>query len=259
MRPTLATTALAATLLVATLPGCPSTPPSDDDESGLGETTPSGGADPGEGTEDWRLEFPPHWWAPVEDADAPDWEILPQAAGVGEVILSKRNELGVLSNFTEAPFTFRGERYASLEGFWQAMKYPEGDDDPRASGEDVTWEHTRDEVAAMVAFEAHSAGVAAEKNMKALGIDWVSFEGERLRFKTDPADIDRHYELIVGASWAKMRQNPEVKKVLLGTGDLVLKPDHHEDTDGTKSWRYYDIWMSIREAVRKGEDGPPSD
>src|SRR6516164_10765204 len=79
-----------------------------------------------------RQSYPADWWAPVPKEGAPAWEILPQEAGPGEVILSKRNELGLLSNFAPTPFTFHGKRYASLEGFWQMMKYPEGADDSRA-------------------------------------------------------------------------------------------------------------------------------
>jgi hypothetical protein len=67
--------------------------------------------------------YPARWWQPVPTAGAPGWEILPQAAAPGEVILSKRNELGLLSNFAPTPFVFHGKRYASLEGFWQMMKY----------------------------------------------------------------------------------------------------------------------------------------
>jgi hypothetical protein len=48
------------------------------------------------------------------------------------VILSKRNELGILSNFAPTPFTLHGKRYASVEGFWQMMLYPENSNDPRA-------------------------------------------------------------------------------------------------------------------------------
>src|SRR5205807_10219141 len=43
--------------------------------------------------------YPAHWWTPIDDPKKPEWEILPQEAGPGEVILSKRNELGLLSNF----------------------------------------------------------------------------------------------------------------------------------------------------------------
>ena len=95
----------------------------------------------------------------------PGWEILPQEAGPGEVILSKRNELGLLSNFAATPFEFRGKRYASLEGFWQMMKYPEGPDDPRAKFPGLEWTHTRDEVAEMTAFDAKKAGDLASRNM----------------------------------------------------------------------------------------------
>src|SRR6266568_2119154 len=91
--------------------------------------------------------YPPHWWAPVSKAGAPAWEILPQEAGPGQVILCKRNELGLLSNFAATPFTFRGQRYASVEGFWQMMKYPESAQDPRAKFPGLTWAYTREQVA----------------------------------------------------------------------------------------------------------------
>jgi len=68
-----------------------------------------------------RGRYPAHWWAPVAEDQKASWEVLPQAARPGEVILSKRNELGILSNFAATPFTFRGKRYASVEGFWQMM------------------------------------------------------------------------------------------------------------------------------------------
>jgi predicted NAD-dependent protein-ADP-ribosyltransferase YbiA (DUF1768 family) len=187
------------------------------------------------------------WWKPVPEAGAPSWEILPQAAGPGEVILSKRNELGLLSNFAATPFNFRGRHYASVEGFWQMMKYPENANDPRAMLRKVTWPHTRDAVAQMTAFKAKAAGDAASRNMKVLGIDWVSFEGERFPYR--PKKPGRHYELIVAATREKVRQNAEVKRVLLATGDLKLRPDHHQPRDAPAAWRYYDILMTIRDEL----------
>jgi hypothetical protein len=62
-------------------------------------------------------KYPQHWWTPVPEANKPDWEILPQAAKPSEVILSKRNELGILSNFAPTPFTLYGKRYASSKDF----------------------------------------------------------------------------------------------------------------------------------------------
>lgn len=192
--------------------------------------------------------YPIHWWAPVAKEGAPDWEILPQEAGPGEVILSKRHELGLLSNFAATPFEFRGKRYASLEGFWQMMKYPEGPDDPRAKFPGLEWEHTRDEVAALTAFEAKEAGDVGSRNMRRMGIDWVTFEGKRLKYR--PAEPGEHYRLIVAATWEKVRQNPEVKRVLLATGDLVLKPDHRQPPDSPAAWRYYEILTEIRRQLQ---------
>jgi len=202
--------------------------------------------------------YPAHWWQAMPKEGAPEWEILPQEAGPGEVILSKRNELGLLSNFAATPFTFRGKRYASLEGFWQMMKYPEGDNDPRAKFPDLHWAYTREQVGQLTGFEAKKAGTLAESNMQRMGITWVTFEGKRMEYK--PAVPDEHYQLIVAATWEKVRQNPEVKRVLLSTGDLVLKPDHYQDPAAPAAWRYFEILTQIRTELRRERgDGANSD
>jgi predicted NAD-dependent protein-ADP-ribosyltransferase YbiA (DUF1768 family) len=193
--------------------------------------------------------YPAHWFAPVIDPKKPAWEILPPEAGPGEVILSKRNELGLLSNFAPTPFLFRGKRYASVEGFWQMMKYPESPDDPRAKFPGLEWKYTRDQVTQMVSFEAKRAGDLGEANMKQMGITWVSFEGQRFEYK--PAKPGEHYKLIVAAMWEKVKQNPDVKKVLLSTGNLILKPDHHQEPNAPAAWRYFEIWMQIRSELQK--------
>lgn len=202
-----------------------------------------------EGGED-HSRYPSHWWLAIPQQGAPAWEILPQEAGPGEVILSKRNELGLLSNFAATPFTFHGERYASLEGLWQMLKYPEGPDDPRATFPGLRWELSRQQVAQLTGFEAKRAGTLADENMKRMGINWVSFEGKHFEYK--PAIPGEHYRLIVAATWEKVRQNPDVKRVLLATGELILKPDHHQEPDAPAAWRYYEILMQIRAQLRQG-------
>ena len=196
-----------------------------------------------------RTNYPAHWWAAVPTNGAPAWEILPQEAKPGEVILSKRNELGLLSNFAPTPFTFRGQRYASLEGFWQMMKYPESPDDPRAKFPGLIWAYTREQVAQLTSFEANRAGKLGEANMKAMGITWVTFEGKRMEYK--PAQPGEHYKLIVAATCEKVRQNPEVQKVLFATGDLILKPDHHPETNAPAAWCYFEILKQIRTELRR--------
>jgi len=208
---------------------------------------------PGRSTADLlaaRARYPAHWWAPVSREGAPAWEVLPQEARPGEVIVSKRHELGLLSNFAATPFVFEGRRYASLEGFWQMMLYPEGPDDPRARFAGVTWPHTRDQVSQMSSFEAKAAGTLAEQNMVRMGIDWVTFDGERFAYRPDTPG--RHYALIVAATREKVRQNPEVGNVLLATGDLILKPDHHEESGARAAWHYCEILMQIRADLNAG-------
>ncbi len=198
-----------------------------------------------------RAVYPAHWWASVPAESAAAWEVLPQAAGPGEVVVSKRHELGLLSNFAATPFTHRGERYASVEGFWQMMLYPEGQDDPRARFAGLEWPHTRDEVAAMTGFDAKRAGELAERNMERMGTGWVSFEGRRFPYRS--ARPGEHHRLVLAAMREKLHQNPEVRRVLLATGDLVLRPDHRQEPDAPPEWRTCEIWMRMRAELARRE------
>ena len=159
------------------------------------------------------MTYPATWFAAINE---PSWEILPQERHAGEVILSKRNELGILSNFAATPFELYGKRYASVEGFWLMMLYPGGPEDERAKDKRVSWKFTREQVAQMTAFEAKSAGSLAEENVKTLGIDWVTFDGKRFPYRSTPisGEVRRpgeHYKPIIAAMRAKADQNPEVK------------------------------------------------
>lgn len=203
-----------------------------------------------------QAPYPAQWFVPVPAEGAPQWEILPQTARPGEVILSKRNELGLLSNFAATPFTYRGKSYASVEGFWQSLLYPESRTDERAKAKDVTWKLTRAEVEQMVAFDAKRAGGPAKENMKKMGIDWVTFEGRKMTYWT--GEKGEHYRLIRDVMKAKLNQNPEVRRVLRSTGDLVLKPDHHVPPDAAPAWRYNEIWMELRAELQRSAPGPNS-
>jgi predicted NAD-dependent protein-ADP-ribosyltransferase YbiA (DUF1768 family) len=193
--------------------------------------------------------YPAHWWTPVPEDQKPAWEVLPQAAKPGQVILSKRNELGILSNFAATPFTLRGKHYASVEGFWQMMLYPEGPGDPRAKAPGIAWPHTREEVAQMTGFEAKDAGTFAEENMRKMGIDWVTFEGRRMKYRSNKKGD--HYRLILEAMRAKLEQNPKVREILLSTGDLVLLPDHIQEAAPPAEWLYFRIWTDIRTDLQR--------
>jgi hypothetical protein len=160
-----------------------------------------------------------------------------------------------LSNFAATPFEIDGKRYASVEGFWQMMLYPEGPSDERAKDKRVTWKFTREQVAQMIAFEAKSAGTLAEENMRTLGIDWVTYNGKKFPYRSTPVSSGlrgpgEHYKLIVAAMRAKLEQNPEVKRMLLATGDLILKPDHIQETNAPPEWKYNEIWMRLRSELQ---------
>src|SRR5260370_24535489 len=109
------------------------------------------------------------------------------------------------------------------------MKFPESEEDEQEKFTDLKWQWTREQVAQMTGFEAKHAGTVAEQNMKSMGISWVTFEGKQMEYK--PAIPGEHYQLVVEATREKVLQNPEVRKILLATGSLVLKPDHHQEPD----------------------------
>ncbi len=206
----------------------------------------------GDSNQNDRSHFPSHWWKEVPKTELKSWEISPSEAKAGEVILSKRNELGILSNFSKAPFRFHGKKYNSIEGFWQMMFFPENEKDERAvkaKNLGLNWKYTRSEVSQMIAFEAKTAGDNGFEMMNKLGIDYVMFEGRKIKywdhFKGE------HYKIIKAAMNKKLNQNEEVKKVLLSTKNLKLKPDHHQPADVPPSWKYYEIWMELREELIK--------
>jgi len=129
------------------------------------------------------------------------------------------------------------------------MLYPEGPNDPRAKAKSIEWKFTRDQVAQMTAFDAKAAGTLAEENMKKKGIDWVTFENKRFPYRS--AEPGEHYRLIVEATQAKVEQNAEVKRVLLATGDLILKPDHYGEPNPPPEWKYHEILTRIRTELQK--------
>lgn len=203
--------------------------------------------------------YPDIWWKPVPKDELASWEIGPQGAdrAKGEVILSKRNELGMLSNFYAASFTFEGRKYASMEGLWQSLKYPEGPNDERLADPNVKWPFTRDQVENMTAFEAKDAGKIASENMKKLGIKWVTHKGQKIFYSAPGAGQQKHYEVIFGATVQKITQNEPVKSLLLKTGTLNLLPDHAQEPGTGPAYAYFTIAMKIRTALQKGETPKP--
>jgi len=196
-----------------------------------------------------KSNYPEAWWKAVPREEAKSWEILPQDAKPGEVILSKRTELGIFSNFASTAVLIDGKSYASIEGFWQMMKYPEDAADERGKFPGLEWKYTRGQVGAMTSFEAKKAGDLADANMKKMGINWVTYRGQKLPYRV--SEKGPHYQLIRRAMVAKLAQHQEVMRLLHATGDLVLRPDHNQGSDAPPAWKYYEIWMELRADLPK--------
>lgn len=197
------------------------------------------------------LAYPAHWWNKVpENQRQGDWEILPQSAAKGEVILSKRNELGIFSNFGHAPFELEGKTYASIEGLWQMMKYPDLTDtsDPRLKYF-KDYPFTREEVSLMHGFEAKKAGDLANIVNKKNGFNFVSYKKKFFNYKDMALGTKTHYEIIKNGTKNKILQNPKVAYLLKTTKGLKLRPDHIQGEDLPPSYAYFDILMNIRNSL----------
>lgn len=193
--------------------------------------------------------YPAHWWEPVDENQRQgSWEILPQEAKKGEVILSKRNELGVFSNLAYAPFFYEGDFYSSVEGIWQMMKYPDLDDnkDPRIPYA-AEYPYGRLEVPLLHGFESKKAGDAANKINKKYGIKNISYRGYHFDYKDMANGSDFHYKIIKEVIIEKVKQNPEIFKLLMKTKGLKLMPDHKLGKNRPKAYFYHKILMDIRD------------
>lgn len=191
-------------------------------------------------------KYPRSWWKFIPPNGAPSWEILPQEAKRGEVILSKRTELGIFSNLAESPFTLDGQNYESIEGLWQGMKYPDPDlkNDPRR---EIEYPYSRQEVYALSGWPSKEAGNLANGINYENDIDWINYGDYRFNYVDGAEGSEFHLELITRAMRAKINQNPEIKKLLRKTKGLKLKPDHYMGEDVPPSFKYHEILMNIRD------------
>lgn len=190
-------------------------------------------------------DYPAEWFREFPRSEAESWEILPQDARPGEVILSKRTELGIFSNFGATPFEIDGKKFASVEGLWQSMKFP----DPAFPGDErfqAVWPYTRAEVEQMTAFEAKRAGDVANKIYSKHGFKNVSWGEHFFNYKDRAEGSQFHLVIIRKALRAKLDQNPGLWPLLIRTGCLKLLPDHKVNENDPPSYKYYSIFMNFR-------------
>jgi predicted NAD-dependent protein-ADP-ribosyltransferase YbiA (DUF1768 family) len=132
----------------------------------------------------------------------------------------------LIGNLAATAFELNGVRYASVEGFWQGLKFPEGKE--------------RERVAGLVGLEAKRAGKEHEYG------ESVSYNGAAYRVGTW-----EHWQLMKQACLAKFTQNFEAQAALLGTGERPLIHKMRRDSKTIPGVIMAEIWMKIREKLRK--------
>jgi len=127
-----------------------------------------------------------------------------KVAGVAEVLNvvfgSPDWRARLLSNFALAPFELWGERFASVEGFWQGLKFPEGSAEQKR-------------VFALSGYEAKRAGRRAPAGPGG-AFTW--------RSQTYRVGSLEHWDLMRQALRAKFEQNVEARRALMATVGLRL-------------------------------------
>ena len=130
-----------------------------------------------------------------------------------------------IGNFAPAPFQLDGERYASVESFWQGLKFAEGAERRRIAGMD---------------------GVQARDTGSTRGY------GATLRYagRDIPVGTWEHWQLMRHACEAKFAQNETARAALLATGERPLTHIVRHDSRAIPGVVMADIWMRIRADLR---------
>jgi len=138
----------------------------------------------------------------------------------------------LISNFAATPFALDGQTYASVEAFWQGLKFENAAERLR--------------VAALVGREAKRAG-----NMKPYETA-VSHDGRLI-----PVGTWQHWELMERACRAKFTQNAHARAALLATGKRPLVHRLRRDSRDIPGVIMAEIWMRIRERCRLDAEANP--
>jgi predicted NAD-dependent protein-ADP-ribosyltransferase YbiA (DUF1768 family) len=128
----------------------------------------------------------------------------------------------LISNFAHTPFELDGMTYASIEGFWQGLKFPDESD--------------RRRIASLVGAEAKDAGYGAPSSDAA-----ILYQG-----RTVAVGTWAHWRLMERACFAKFEQNALARDALLSTGSRPLVHQVRRDSRTIPGVIMAQIWMRIR-------------
>jgi predicted NAD-dependent protein-ADP-ribosyltransferase YbiA (DUF1768 family) len=132
--------------------------------------------------------------------------------------------LRLISNFAHTPFILDGSSYASIEGFWQGLKFPEDTD--------------RRRLAALYGSEAKDAGFYAPASEE------LNYRGRKVRIGTW-----EHRQLMERACDAKFQQNEKAAAALRMTSKRPLVHRTKPDSKTIPGVIMAEIWMRIRDQL----------
>jgi predicted NAD-dependent protein-ADP-ribosyltransferase YbiA (DUF1768 family) len=138
--------------------------------------------------------------------------------------------LRLISNLAETSFELDGRSYASVEGFWQGLKF--------------TDEADRLRVAELSGHAAKAAGPKAQPGDR--------FIYEDREFVVGTVD---HWELMERANRAKFEQDEDARTALLSTGDRPLVHLVVPDSRTIPGIIMADIWTRIRAELAVAAEG----
>jgi predicted NAD-dependent protein-ADP-ribosyltransferase YbiA (DUF1768 family) len=133
-----------------------------------------------------------------------------------------------ISNLAETPFTMGDRTYASVEGFWQALKFVSEDE--------------RRQVATFSGREAKFAGP------KGPAPETFNYDG-----RTFVRGSAEHRSLMLKACRAKFTQHLPAQQALLATAERPLTHRVRRDSKTIPGVLMADIWMRIRSWLRNRE------
>ena len=132
-----------------------------------------------------------------------------------------------ISNLAQSPFVLRGRAYASVEGFWQGLRFES--------------EAKRAQIARLWGIDAKRATKGEPERVT------FTYEGEAFA-RAGPA----HRALMLDACRAKFAQNLEAREALLATRERPLAHRPRRDSTTIPGALMADIWMRIRNELREG-------
>ena len=131
----------------------------------------------------------------------------------------------LISNLAFTPFELHDRQYASVEGFWQGLKFDE--------------ESAREQIAQLSGMNARRTRNEAKP------AESFVYNGRRYRTGTY-----EHWQLMEQACWAKFSQHEEARAALLSTGERPLSHRVRHDSRTIPGVIMADIWMSLRSRLR---------